>query len=158
MSGRRVKRLGETNSALIHQLLKYRIILTDEGGLAVRLINETGAVSVKGSLVQAHTNDDSFELTDGNSVECIGAIYEDGIAEGAYCLVACAFRVQVLLKDATASTTKNWAKTSDVAGRADITGATPAAAPQHFQEIGHGIETVGATTPGSLAFIIMHIL
>jgi len=131
--------------------------LTREGGLAVRLINETGAVSVKGSLVEPHTNDRSFELTDGDCTECFGAVYEDGIAEGAECLVVFGGRVQVLLKDATASTTKNWVKTSDVAGRADATGASPAAAPQHFQEVGHCIETKAADTD-VLAYIMMHFL
>lgn len=125
--------------------------------MALRLINETGAASVKGTLVQPHTNDRSFELTDANCVECFGAVYEDGIAEHAECLVVIGGRVQVMLKDATLSTTKNWVKTADVAGRADATGASPAAAPQHFQEIGHCIETKGADTD-VLAFIMMHFL
>ena len=157
MSGRRVKRVGETNSALIHQLIKYKIIFTDEGGLAIRLTNKTGVASVKGTLVEANTNNMSFELTAGNSVECFGAVYEDGIADGAECLVVVGFIAEVLLKDATASTTKNWVKTSDVPGRADATGASPAAAPQHFQEVGHCIETKGADTD-VLAFIMMHFL
>ena len=132
--------------------------LTREGGIAVRLTNETGAASIKGTLVTADaTVDNAFDIAPGNSVEAFGVVYENGIADGAECLVCIGGRVEVLLKDATAATRGNWAEMSDVAGRADITNATPAAAPQHFQEIGHGIENKGADTD-VLAFIIMHFL
>ncbi len=151
------KVLDQENSQLIQQIIKEKITWTDEGGLAVRLTNKTGVASVKGSIVQPHTNDNSFELTEGNCVECFGAVYENGIADGSECLVVISGRCQVLLKDATASTTKNWVQTSNVAGRADATNASPAAAPQHFQEIGHCIETKGAGTD-VLAFIMLHFL
>ena len=132
--------------------------LTREGGIAVSLTNETGAASIKGTLVTADAAvDNAFDIAPGNSVEAFGAVYENGIADGAECLVCIGGRVEVLLKDATTSTRGNWAEMSDVAGRADITNATPAAAPQHFQEIGHGIENKGADTD-VLAFIMMHFL
>ena len=123
----------------------------------MRLINKTGVASVKGSLVEPHTNDFSFELTDADCKECFGVVYDNGIADGSKCLVITSGVAQVLLKDATASTTKNWVETADVAGRADATGASPAAAPQHFEEIGHCIETKAADTD-VLCEIVLHFL
>ena len=130
--------------------------LTPEGGLALRLTNKTGAASVKGTLVEADgAVDGAFDIADADSKECCGVIYEDGIADGDECLIVISGRCQVLLKDATASTRRNWVKTSDVAGRADATNASPAAAPTHFEEIGHCIESKGADTD-VLAFIMLH--
>ena len=132
--------------------------LTPEGGLACRLTNKTGVVSVKGTIVEAHAaTDNAFRVCDGNSVESFAIVYEDGIADGSECLIVVGGRCEVLLKDATASTRGNWVKVSDVAGRADATGASPAAAPTHFKEIGHAIESKGADTD-VLAFIILHFL
>jgi len=149
--------LPEQNAMRINQIIKEKITWTEEGGLAVRLTNKTGAPSVKGSLVETHTNDESFELTGADCTECFGAVYEDGIADGSECLVVVGAIAEVLLKDGTASTTKNWVQTADAAGRADATNGSPAAAPQHFQEVGHCIETKGAGTD-VLAKIIMHFL
>ena len=132
--------------------------LTPEGGLALRLTNKTGGVSVKGTIVEAHAaTDNAFRVCDANSVESFGVVYEDGVADGSECLIVIGGRVQVLLKDATASTRNNWVQTSDVEGRADATNASPAAAPTHFKEIGHAIESKGADTD-VLAYIILHFL
>ena len=159
MSNRQIKRKGDTNSALLSQLgSTINDHLTPEGGLALRLTNKTGAASVKGTLVEADAAvDNAFAVADADSVECFGAVYEDGIADGSECLVVIGGRCQVLLKDATASTRRNWVETSDVAGRADATGASPAAAPAHFKEIGHCIESKGADVD-VLAFIMTHFL
>ena len=130
--------------------------LTPEGGLALRLTNKTGVASVKGTIVEAHAaTDNAFRVCDANSLEMFGIVYEDGIADGAECLVVVGGRVQVLLKDATASTRNFWVRVSDVAGRADATTASPPATPTHFYEIGHCIESKGADTD-VLAFIILH--
>lgn len=150
------KSLPQENSLLIQQNAAS-IRFTEEGGVYVKLTNKTGVASVKGSVVQPNANANSFELTEGDCLECFGVVYENGIADGAECKVVYGGRVQVLLKDDTASATKNWVQTSDVAGRADASGASPAAAPQHFQEIGHCIETKDAGTD-VLAFTMLHFL
>ncbi len=131
---------------------------TPERGIAVSLTNKTGVASVKGTIVEAHAGtDNAFRVCDASSIESFGVVYEDGIADGSECLVVIGGRCQVLLKDATLSTRNNWVGVSDVAGRADATGASPAAAPQHFKEIGHCIESKAADTD-VLAFIILHFL
>ena len=113
-------------------------------GYGVRLINKTGVASVKGTIVEAHTNDFSFKVADASSNHAIGIVYNDGVPDGSECLIINNGQADVLLKDATASTAGNWTKTSDVAGRANATGGSPAAAPTHFLEIGHCCETKAA--------------
>ncbi len=132
--------------------------LTPEGGLALRLTNKTGVASVKGTIIEAHgATDNAFRVCDASSVEPFGIVYENGKADGAECLVVIGGRTRVLLKDATASTRNFWAGVSDVAGRADCTGASPPAAPAHFKEIGHCIESQGAGVD-VLSYIMVHFL
>lgn len=132
------------------------IKFTSIGGQAVLLTNKTGANSVKGELVKADTaNDDSVVLTAANDDECFGAFLDSGIADGQLAWVAVGGIVEVLLKDATASTRGNWVRTSDVAGRADATTGSPPGIPPHFQEVGHAIKNESAGS-GVLARIVMH--
>lgn len=134
-----------------------KIRFTVEGGLAVRLVNKTGSNSVKGSLVQiASGTDNAFVLTGSDDVDCVGVVYEDGIADGSECWVVTQGIAQVLLKDTTGSTRGYWAATSDTAGRADCTNAaSPGLVLSHFQEIGHCLETKGSGTD-VLARVILH--
>ncbi len=135
---------------------------TPEGGIAIKKINKTGAPSVKGTLVdESSTTDNGFKVTEANSNDVIGVVYEDGIADGDECYMVISGRCQVLLKDTTAATREFWAKTSDVAGRADITSAVPpgggvVALDEHFQEIGHGDQSIGSGVD-VLAFIQLHL-
>lgn len=131
---------------------------TPEGGTGCRLTNKTGVASVKGTIVEAHAGvDNAFRVCDANSVEPFGIVYDDGIADGSECFIVTDGRCQVLLKDATLSARNNWVGTSDVPGRADATNASPAAAPQHFREVGHCVESKAADTD-VLAFIMAHFL
>jgi|LGVF01.2.fsa_nt_gb hypothetical protein len=133
---------------------------TPIGGRAIKLKNLTGAPSVKGTLVEANeTTEDGFEIL-SDLYDCIGIIYEDGIADGEDCWVVVSGIAEVLLKDTTTSTTGNWVKASDTDGRADATlelpsGGTLPQLQEHFQEIGHCIETKVAGTD-VLAKIVLH--
>lgn len=169
-----IKQDIEENTDLIEQISQVSLIIgetfldtvakikfTPEGGIAIKLTNNTGVPSVYGEVVEADTVDDfSFKVCDGDCDHSVGAVYETGIADGEECWVVCALIAEVLLKDATASTKGFWVKTSDVAGRADATNANPpgGGVPElddHMQEIGHCIESKGADTD-VLAKIIMH--
>ena len=139
-----------------------KVKLTVEGGIAVKLTNKTGAASVKGTLVIADTTtDDAFKIMPANGVMVIGAVYENGIADGSECWVVIAGIAEVLLEDSTAATRGYWARTSvNDNGRADITNAAPPGGgiPEldiHTAEIGHCIESKSAGTD-VLAKIIMH--
>ena len=135
---------------------------TGEGGLFVRLINDTGAPSVKGTLVCAsQTADLAFEVTGADDAEMIGVVYEDDVADGELCGIVISGPAQVLLQDTTASTHGNWARCSiTTAGRADCTNATApghgiGGADIHFHEIGHCLETQGAGVD-VLAWVSLH--
>ena len=135
---------------------------TDEGGLAIRLVNKTGAASVKGTLVGAgSTVTKSFETLTADVPKCIGAVYDDGIADGELCWVVTGGLCQVLLEDTTAATAGYWVKVSDNDnGRADAQnlsppGGTITALEDHLSEIGHCLETVSAGTD-KLCWILMH--
>jgi hypothetical protein len=134
---------------------------TDIGGLAILLTNKTGAASVKGSLVKADTAvDNAFILTAADDQECIGVVFDDGVADGNQAWVVIFGIAQVLLKDTTASTRGNWIKTSDTAGRADATLAAPPGGgvtqlDEHMQEVGHCMESKGSGTD-VLARAVLH--
>jgi hypothetical protein len=141
-------------SALI---LSDDVLVTEYGGIAIRLINKTGAASVKGTLVEADTAVDmAFAVAAVDALDVIGVVYEDGVADGDEAWVVIYGIAEVLLKDSTASTRHYWVQSSDVAGRADATNAAPPGAVlAHFQEIGHCLESKIAGT-NVLCKIAMH--
>ena len=65
----------------------------------------------------------------------------------------------VAMEENTATTHGNWVETSQSEiGYANATGASPAAAPRHFNEIGHCLESVAAGGAGThiLARCVLH--
>ena len=133
--------------------------MTAIGGFAIKLTNKTGGNSVAGQLVKADTaTNDAVILTAASDVECFGVFLDSGIADGAEAWVVVSGIADVAMKDNTAATRGNWVETSDEAGYADATSASPAAAPQHFNEIGHCIESVTAGGAGThiLARCVLH--
>ena len=126
------------------------------GSLLEWMVNKTGAPSVKGMVVDAGPIDNSFVSTGVNDDHPVGVVFDAGIADGSLCRVVKGGRAQVLLKNGTASTSGNWVKTADVAGRADATlVGPPGFNVTHFQEIGHCQETKGAGV-GVLAWCSLH--
>jgi hypothetical protein len=136
-----------------------KFFATPEGGIAIRLINDTGAVSVKGTVLEpSSTVDNAIKLTDNNDVDPVGIMYENGIADGAECWVIISGIAEVLY--GTAVTRGTFARVPIIAdgvasGRAvaEALPTPPFATDKHFQEIGHPIETIAA--PG-LAKTILH--
>lgn len=126
-------------------------------GIAVKLINKTGAASVKGTIVEASTTTDmAFQVADANSDHPIGVVLDDGVADGGLCYIVVSGVAQVLLKDSTAATRGYWVKVSDAAGRADATVMDPPGAdPTHWDEIGHCLETKTGGTD-VLVYVILH--
>ena len=126
--------------------------------LKVRLINNTGAPTVYGSIVAASTVIDmGFVLAPTDAVSPFGVVYEAGIADGEECFVITNGLAEVLLQDNHAPTRGDWVRTSSTtAGRA-YTEATPAAAPTHFQEIGHCLVSEGSGTD-VLCVVNLHFL
>lgn len=118
--------------------------MTPIGGYAVKLTNKTGANSVAGELVNAHTSvENAVEQTAINDTICIGAFLESGIADGSEAWVVVGGIVQVKVDSSTTVAAGDWVKvSSNDAGRVESSGSeTPGA--NHFREVGHAFEAGG---------------
>lgn len=145
-------------SDLSHEFVKSK--LTAIGGLAILLTNETGFNTIAGQLVRADTGtDDAVILTGIGDTECIGVFLDSGIADAAEAWVVVAGIADVAFDDNVTAVRGGWVATGAAVGYAR-TQASPAAAPQHFEEIGHCIESVTATGEGThiLARCVLHFL
>jgi len=135
-----------------------KIKLTEIGGYAVKLTNKTGANTVAGQLVKADTaTDDAVILAAAGDVECFGVFLDAGIADGSEAWVVVSGIADVAFDDNVAAVRGDWVSTGVLAGYA-ATANSPAAAPTHFEEIGHCIESVAAAGGGThiLARCILH--
>lgn len=127
-----------------------RIKRTPEGGIAILLINGTGAVSVKGQIVTAGLEiDESVQISHANEIDVIGAFYKSGIEDGQEAWVVVSGIADVLLADNTGSARGNWVEAAVDPGYSLGTETSPRSAPQHFREIGHSLQTVAATGTGT---------
>ena len=140
--------------------INAKIKMTAIGGHAIKLTNTTGAATVQGQTVKADpATDDAVILTAADDTECLGVFLESGIADDAEAWVVVAGIADVAMGDNEAATHGNWVETNSAeAGYADATSTSPAAAPQHFNEIGHCVESVAAGGGGThiLARCVLH--
>lgn len=137
-----------------------KIWLTPDGGFAVKLANNTGSLIPKGTALAASPNHDASIIPQTTEFDCAGIAYED-IADGAEGWVVTTGIAEALLKDTTASVRGYWAKAADTDGRIEVTtapsGIGAITAAEHFQEIGHCLETKSAGT-NVLVKILLHFL
>lgn len=139
--------------------LGTKMMVTPEGGLAIRLTNKTGGVTTKGYLVTASTGTDkAFAYCAVDQPDIIGAVYEAGVADASECWVVVAGIADVYFMG---STTRGHFARNIVAADGGASGqavsevkpGTPFATDKHFAEVGHVLETrVGA----GLAKVAMH--
>ena len=150
-----------TSCGVTDQVRQHYDSTTGERGMQLKLVNKTGASSVKGTIVEASTTTASaFSVVGAGGVDTIAIVYEAGIADGssAWCWMPGSL-CQVLLQDSTAATRGYWVKVSDtVAGRADATNAAPpggtiAALEDHFSEVGQSAES---KTAGTNVLCLLH--
>ena len=128
---------------------------TADGGLYITLINNTGTASVKGTVVSASTTiDNGVDIAPADSDMPIGAIAENGIANGSPVKVTVSGKAYVLIKDGLVSTRGYWCGMSDTAGRMYEAAVVPAAT-NHFREIGHSLQSAAAGA-SVLILIDMH--
>ena len=142
-----------------------KIRMTPLGGLAVKLTNKTGAVSVAGQTVRAAAAaDDAVVLTVADEDECFGVFLDSGVANNAEAWVVVAGIADVAMEDNTGTTRGNWVRTSVTeVGYADGTNAGPPGGgipelDRHMREIGCCVETVAAGGGGThiLARCVLH--
>lgn len=135
--------------------------LTPEGGIAVKLINKTGGVSVKGEVVtNSPTTDNAVSKIIVDVPNPIGVFYEDGIADGNKAWVVVAGIADVYyIGNTTLGHLARGFLTADgggyVTGQAlsEAVPVAPFSADKHFYELGHVLEArVGA----GLAKTVLH--
>ncbi len=135
------------------------------GGIAIRLYNRTGVVTVKGQLVSIDTGtDDGFKLNPADGKEGMGIVLESGVADDALAWIVISGIADVLMEDNAPATHGNWLRSSITEeGYADPTNATPPGGgipelDRHMKEIGNCIESVAAGGGGThiLARCVLH--
>lgn len=130
-----------------YDLLQSMLQKTADGGNYLNLINQTGATSIKGTLITiSSTLDNAVRIsTDARSVVC-GVIYEDGIANGSTVKVVVSGKAQVLLKNTIAAVHGDWVGISNVAGRAYTKTDPPTGNAEHDLQVGLALESKAAGT------------
>jgi hypothetical protein len=129
--------------------------LTPEGGIAVKLTNLTGGVTIKGTVVAIDTTtDNAFKVGPANSDTPIGFVYNAGVADGEEALVVVLGIAEVLMKNTIAPIHGYVAYMSDTAGRADNAATIPDTT-RHWRELGHVMESKAGGT-NVLAKLIIH--
>lgn len=134
--------------------------VTDIGGFAIKLINKTGAASIKGYCVTPGSSVNSSVVLVAIGVpNCIGVFLESGIADGAEAWVVISGIAEVYFWGST--TRGHLARTGLAADTGEISGqalseaipTSPFSDDKHFCEIGHVLES---RTGAGLAKVNLH--
>lgn len=140
--------------------LNDNVLVTELGGLAVKMVNKTGGASVKGYVVTASTTtENGVKLIEVDIPAPIGIIYNSGIADGDDVWVVIQGIAEVYyIGNTTLGYLARGFITGDagyVSGQAlaEAVPTSPFATDKHFYEIGHLLEArVGA----GLAKTVLH--
>lgn len=135
---------------------------TGERGFQLKIVNQTGATSVKGnSVCPSPTVDNAVQLTQTaeNGLDAIGVIYEAGVAVGSEMWVWMNGSIcEMLFVDGSAPTREYVAIGSDTVNGRCIAIAVPTSTPgasEHWREQGHIMQTKTAGT-NVLALVCTH--
>lgn len=138
----------------------WKVRLNPEGGLMVRLINKTGAASIKGYVVSnSSATANAVELIVKGEPDPVGVFYESGIADGQEAWVVVSGIADVYF---IGSTTLGHLARGFVAGDAGYVAgqamseaipSAPFATDKHFYELGHCLES---RTGAGLAKVVLH--
>lgn len=133
------------------------MMITPEGGLAIRVYNDTGAPLLKGYVVKASTLvDDAVVLTAPSDVDPVGVVYAD-FATGTWGWIVIDGYADVYLDNAGVTPREAWIGTSNTTPGQCTSGPLPSPpnANGHFQEVGHSVRT---RTGAGLVRSILHFL
>lgn len=138
-----------------------KVMLTPEGGLAVKLINKTGAVTVKGEVVHSNSGANNSVVKAVVDVpDPIGVFLDSGVADGLEAWVVVSGIADVyFVGNTTRGHLARGFLTADgasyVAGQAlsEAVPSSPFSDDKHFYEIGHVLET---RTGAGLSRVILH--
>lgn len=119
--------------------------LTAEGGVAIVMINKTGLLSVKGTVLDASLVQDlAVDIEVAGDIDPIGIMYSEGVADGLPVLVVISGIAEILVDDAAAVNSGDWAGVSDTTNGRAQAAINPPATVKHDQELGHFVESKGA--------------
>lgn len=134
--------------------------ITPFGGLAVKVINNTGAASFIGGLVKASPNvNNGVILVPIDNPDPIGVMLDDGVPNGLEMWIVVSGKAKVFFVNAaTRGLFARMTESADIgaaAGKAisEAIPLPPFATNKHFQEIGHILETTGGA---GLALVNLH--
>lgn len=141
----------ETNDGLMSNEQVILLNELDTRRNMIKLINKTGANTVKGSIVSASLTTDLAFVLNTEQANAFGIVVDNGIADGQLAWIQTGGLAEVLLEDGTASTRGNFVFASTIDGRANATqqipdGGTIPSINEHFNEIGHCLESKVAGT------------
>ena len=128
--------------------MTQKIGFTPDGGLAIRIVNGTGAPSIRGTVVAASPSADNKVHLQDDEFDSVGVVYESGVADGDEMWVVVSGMAYIMLKDGEACTREFLAIASATTGRFEAI-AVPSVSPvvaEHFKEIGHTLESVAGGT------------
>ncbi len=132
-----------------------KICMTALGGLAIKLTNKSGGVTVQGQLVFAYSAtavDGAFDVAGLSQDNVIGIVLEAGVADGSEAWIVISGIAEVLMDAGGSVRGDRIISSGNIAGSGDVWNAGGAVA-THFLEIGHCIESVGGI---GLARCIVH--
>jgi hypothetical protein len=132
---------------------------TNERGFLVKMLNRTGGVSVKGTLLAPSTTADREVVKQSSEYDTIAVVQEAGVAEGSemWCWMPGSV-CQMLFKDGATPAQGEIALGADTDGRADRTANPGGGLPgtdTHFKEVGHVLEDKASGTD-VLALVAFH--
>lgn len=137
-----------------------KIAVTDDGGLAIKLTNKTGAASVEGYIVTPDLSvDNAVRLATIDGANGIGVFLESGVADGDEAWVVVSGIAKVYFSNAPTrgylARTGLTADEGEVAGQAlsEAYPVSPFTTDKHFCEIAHILES---KTEAGLAKCILH--
>jgi len=146
---------GVVSYELLNSKLPTNSGWTADGGIFETFINDTGATSVKGTIVVTSSSVNyAVSIAPADSQMPMGIIAESGIANGANVKVTVYGKAYVLLKNGESATRGYWCEVSDTAGRMAQQATVPSTI-EHNREIGHSLETVSSGT-NVLSLIQVH--
>lgn len=130
------------------------MMITPEGGLAVRVYNGSGAPLLQGRVVKPDLNtDDGVLLTVISDPDPIGVVYAD-IPDTQWGWVVVSGVVDVYVDNAGATPRESWLGVSPTtAGQCTSSAVPPGLVLAHFTEVGH---TVRSRTGAGLVRSIVH--
>ena len=148
------------NHSGVQRFISEKIKLTKDGGMAVLLINKTGATSIKGYCVtNSDSTADAVKLVVINEPNAIGVFQDSGVADGEHAWVIISGIADVYFWGSTTlghmARTGMTADTGEISGQAisEATPTSPFSVDKHFCEVGHVLE---ARTGAGLAKCILH--